>query len=147
MSRMRLGFARSDSWPLSCVLGLVLVAVMAVPVVLAQDELSEDEYEPIDSTACADCHEASTHGSGYETEISHSVHEGVECLDYHVDRDTVPHRPITDKDFHVGCKGCRSCHEDAAEEYRFHGRSRIGQCEDMPPCSACHGSHDILPPR
>jgi len=104
----------------------------------------EEEYEPIDSTVCADCHEASRHGSAFAEEVSHSVHDGVECLDCHVDRGTVPHSPA-DPDFHVGCKGCRTCHDDAAEEYQGHGRARIGECDDMPHCSDCHGSHDILP--
>jgi cytochrome b subunit of formate dehydrogenase len=104
----------------------------------------EDEYEPIDSTACADCHEASPIGSAFADEVAHSVHDGVDCLDCHVDRGTVPHT-APDDDSHVGCKGCRTCHEDATEQYQAHGRSRIGECDDMPHCSDCHGSHDILP--
>jgi cytochrome b subunit of formate dehydrogenase len=107
---------------------------------MAQDE----EYEPIDSSACADCHEASRHGSAFADDISHSVHDGLECLDCHQYRGTVPHRP-PEEPFIVGCQGCRTCHEEASEEYQAHGRARLGTCEDMPHCSDCHGDHDILP--
>ena len=125
-----------------CLVCIVAVSLVASAQTVAADE---EEYEAIDSSACSTCHEASLQGSAFESDLAHSVHDGVECLDCHVDRDTVPHRPIADKDFQVGCKGCRSCHEDAAEQYQAHGRSRIGQCTDMPHCSDCHGSHDILP--
>ncbi|MCG6947851.1 MAG: cytochrome b/b6 domain-containing protein [Acidobacteria bacterium] len=104
----------------------------------------EEEYEPIDSTACADCHEATRYGSAFADDISHSAHDGLECLDCHVDRDTVPHRSL-EETFFPGCQGCRTCHEEASEEYQAHGRARLGSCEDMPQCSDCHGSHDILP--
>ena len=57
---------------------LLLFLLTAGPI-LAQDE----EYEPIDSSMCADCHEASSHGSAFADEISHSVHDGLECLDCH----------------------------------------------------------------
>ncbi|MBD3870910.1 MAG: hypothetical protein IFJ97_06070, partial [Acidobacteria bacterium] len=104
----------------------------------------EEEYEPIDSSVCADCHEASRHGSAFSDDITHSVHDGLDCLDCHVDRDTVPHREL-EETFYPGCQGCRTCHEDASETYQAHGRARLGSCEDMPQCSDCHGDHDILP--
>ena len=104
----------------------------------------EDEFESIDSSVCADCHEASNHRSAIADDITHSVHDGLECLDCHVDRDTVPHRE-SNEPFYVGCEGCRTCHDEAAEEYQSHGRSVLGTCEDMPHCSDCHGDHDILP--
>ena len=104
-----------------------------------------EEYEPIDSSVCADCHEASTHGTVFSDDITHSVHDGLECLDCHVDRDTVPHRML-EEPFYVGCEGCRTCHDEAAEQYQGHGRAVLGgTCEDMPHCSDCHGDHDILP--
>ncbi len=102
------------------------------------------DYEPIDSSACADCHEAGQQGSAFADDIKHSVHDGLECLDCHVDRDTVPHR-VSAETFYPGCQGCRTCHEDASEAYQAHGRARLGSCEDMPQCSDCHGDHDILP--
>ncbi len=107
----------------------------------AQDE----EFEPIDSTACADCHEASSQGSVFAEDISHSAHDGLDCLDCHLDRGTVPHQEL-DEPFFVGCQACRNCHDQAAEDYQAHGRSRLGSCEDMPHCYDCHGDHDILPP-
>jgi len=123
---------------------LFLTALISISagLVLAQEE---DEYEPIDSSMCADCHEASLHGSVFAEDLSHSVHDGLDCLDCHRDRATVPHRDL-DEPFFVGCQACRSCHDDASAQYQAHGRSRLGSCEDMPHCSNCHGDHDILPP-
>jgi cytochrome b subunit of formate dehydrogenase len=105
---------------------------------------AQEEYEPIDSSACADCHEAGPQGSAFADEVDHSAHEGLDCLDCHVDRGTVPHTP-PDPDFFVGGDGCRTCHDGADAEYQAHGRSLVGDVEDMPRCSDCHGSHDILP--
>jgi cytochrome b subunit of formate dehydrogenase len=119
---------------------VALCLLVGVGIARAQDE----EYEAIDSSACADCHEASRQGSTFADDIAHSVHEGLECLDCHADRDTVPHRESTES-FFPGCQGCRTCHEDASEEFQAHGRARLGACEDMPQCSDCHGDHDILP--
>ena len=120
---------------------LVFVAVVSIwsPILAAQDE----DYEPIDSSMCADCHEESSHGTAYADDLEHSIHAGFECLDCHEDKGTVPHR--TDTGFVVGCNGCRQCHDQASEEYTAHGRAEIGSCEDMPPCTDCHGDHDILP--
>ncbi len=103
-----------------------------------------EEYEPIDSSVCGDCHEASDHGSSFQINLEHSVHDGLDCLDCHVDRDTIPHREA-EEPFYVGCEGCRTCHDQASEEYQSHGRAVLGTCEDMPHCSDCHGDHDILP--
>jgi cytochrome b subunit of formate dehydrogenase len=126
--------------PLIPIAIVALCLLMGAAIARAQDE----EYEPIDSSACADCHEASRHGSAFADDIAHSVHEGFECLDCHQDRDTVPHREL-ETPFFPGSDGCRTCHEEAAEEYQAHGRARVGSAEDMPRCSDCHGDHDILP--
>jgi len=129
------------------VIGLFVVGLSAVgPTAWAQEEPAEfeEEYEPIDSSACADCHEASAHGSAFSDDLAHSVHDGLECLDCHVDRGTVPHNQ--EETFYVGCEGCRACHDDASDQYQAHGRAVFGgSCEDMPHCSDCHGDHDILP--
>lgn len=123
----------------------VAVLVVAASVGISAFALAQDEeYESIDSSVCADCHEASSQRSTLADDIAHSVHDGLECLDCHMDRDTVPHRP-TDPAIHIGCVGCRTCHDQAAEEYQFHGRSKFGESKDMPHCSDCHGDHDILP--
>ncbi|MFV2071912.1 MAG: cytochrome b/b6 domain-containing protein [Thermoanaerobaculales bacterium] len=120
---------------------LMVLLVLGAGLVLAQED---DEFEPIDSSACADCHEASAHGSAFADDLSHSAHVDLECLDCHQDRDTVPHRePI--EPFFVGYEGCRTCHEEASEQYQGHGLAIRGDREDMPRCSDCHGDHDILP--
>jgi cytochrome b subunit of formate dehydrogenase len=124
----------------NAVLGFAVLAV--VGLVAAQDA---EEYDLIDSSACADCHEASTHGSAFADDLSHSAHVDLECLDCHVDKETVPHR-VLEEPFYVGCEGCRTCHDEASEQFQGHGRAvRGGTCEDIPYCSDCHGDHDILP--
>ena len=125
----------------ACLLVAVLW-VIAGGVALAADE----EVEQIDSSACATCHETSKHSSVYVDDIEHSAHEGLECLDCHVDKNTVPHQQ--NDGFTVGCQGCRNCHEEESKEYKAHGRAVVGPCEetsDLPKCSDCHGDHDILP--
>ena len=123
---------------------IILAFFLGAGLTLAQ-EVEEEEYETIGSGACANCHEASAHGSVFADDLSHSAHVGLECLDCHVDKDTVPHH-VMEEPFYVGCEGCRTCHEEASEQYQGHGRAvRGGTCEDMPHCSDCHGDHDILP--
>ena len=51
---------------------LAILLLSAAPLV-AQDE---EEYEPIDSDSCVDCHEESSHGTIFTADLSHSVHEG-----------------------------------------------------------------------
>lgn len=133
----KLSRARVIFLPLVC---LAVVLLVAAPSLAAADE----EYESIDSSMCGDCHEASEHGSSFDDDLSHSVHDGMECLDCHQNKDSIPHDDSSEP-FYVGCEGCRTCHEDSSEEYQAHGRAAVGACEDMPHCSDCHGSHDILP--
>ena len=128
----------TDRVPLLAVAALVLV--LSTGTLPAQDA---DEYEPIGSDDCAMCHEETDHGTKFEDDLSHSIHEGLECLDCHVDRGTTPH--AVTEDFAVGCEGCRACHEDASEEYRSHGRAEARSCDDVPQCTDCHGDHEILP--
>jgi cytochrome b subunit of formate dehydrogenase len=119
---------------------VALAAAVVGGVAVAQDE---ETYDKIDSSSCGDCHEESVHGTSYLDDLQHSVHDGLECLDCHKDRDTNPHRPL--EGFHPGCEACRECHEEASEQYQAHGRAQIGTCDDLPHCSDCHGDHDILP--
>ncbi len=126
---------------LSPIVAVILSCLVAAGTAVAQEE----EYEPIDSSACAKCHEASRDDSVFSDDIMHSAHDGLACLACHWDRSTVPHRDL-DEPFFVGCQSCRSCHDDASEQYQAHGRARLGSVEDMPHCSSCHGDHDILPP-
>jgi cytochrome b subunit of formate dehydrogenase len=123
---------------------LLSAAALALLLALPVRGQAEDEYEPIDSDACATCHEENSHGSPMGEDLSHSVHDGLECLSCHEYKDTVPHKEVP-AGYAVGCKGCRNCHEEASEAYQSHGRAAIGECEDIPHCSDCHGDHDILP--
>jgi cytochrome b subunit of formate dehydrogenase len=105
------------------------------------------EYETITSGDCVNCHEESDHGTTYEDDVAHSIHDGLECLDCHQQSGTIPHREVASEDFTVGCHGCRTCHDEAAEEYKSHGRAAVGTCDDIPQCSDCHGGHEVLPSR
>lgn len=103
----------------------------------------DEEYEEITSDDCTMCHERSLHDTDFNEDLTTSIHEGLVCLDCHADKNTSPHRP--DPKFRAGCEGCRPCHEQAAEDYKGHGRHLIGTCEDLPLCNNCHGDHDVLP--
>ncbi len=130
--------------PRNLILAAVTIVVLAFWMGAGIARAQDDEYEPIDSSMCADCHEAGRHGSIVSEDVSHSVHEGLECLDCHVDRGTVPHRESAEP-FDAGSEGCRNCHDEASEDYQVHGRAQLGTSENMPQCSDCHGDHDILP--
>lgn len=121
---------------------IVSICWFAISLAISQQQ-QEEEYEKIDSTRCVECHEESKHETVITDDLSHSIHEGLECLDCHIHKNTLPHKENIE--FQVGCDGCRTCHEDASEQYKGHGRSGIGECEDMPHCSDCHGDHDVLP--
>ena len=102
-----------------------------------------EEYEKVESSACVECHEKGKHDTVIKDDLSHSIHEGLECLDCHSDKDTVPHKE--DSAFNVFCEGCGACHEDEKEQYKFHGRMSVEECIDIPTCADCHGDHDVLP--
>jgi len=117
--------------------------LVAFLILIAGSVFAQEDIEYIDSDACVDCHEESNHQTFISDDIAHSTHSELECLDCHQDKETVPHDE--ESDFATGCEGCRSCHEEASDEYQAHGRSTIGTCDDMPHCSDCHGDHDVLP--
>ncbi len=119
---------------------LVLLLVILVIPVMGQD----NDYEPIDSDQCVDCHDTSKMETNIQDDLDASIHEGIECLDCHIYHDTSPHTEEAEN-FVAGCEGCRGCHEDASDEYQSHGRAVKGECDDMPTCSDCHGSHNVLP--
>jgi len=104
----------------------------------------EDEYEPIDSSMCATCHEESENHLAFSEELGKSIHEGLECQDCHQDKGTIPHKD-EDEEFIVGIQGCGTCHDDISEEFTIHGKAEVGSSEDIPRCTDCHGTHDILP--
>ncbi len=122
------------------IVSAVFLGVFLISFVVAQQE---EEYEKIGNEDCITCHEISNHDTKIEDDISHSIHEGLECLDCHTDMSTSPHKEVPG--FHVGCEGCRSCHEKESEEYVAHGRKEYKDCVDAPSCASCHGDHDVLP--
>ena len=83
-------------------------------------------------------------GTDIEIDISNSIHDGVGCLDCHADKDVLPHDDGS-SDFIPGSDGCRSCHEDASEQYKAHGVALVGELDDIPNCADCHGDHNVLP--
>jgi cytochrome b subunit of formate dehydrogenase len=123
--------------------GLGLSAGFVVLAAAVATGQVDDEFESIDSSACVDCHDISVHGTVYQDDLAHSVHDAFECLDCHMDRDTVPHRA---PDECAECDACSNCHDDQAAEYQVHGRGEVGVSEDTPHCHDCHGDHDVLPP-
>ncbi len=115
-------------------------------LIIAQDD---GDVEPITNNDCIECHEQSQQKTLIADDLSHSIHEGLECQDCHIYTTVFPHPPSPDEDtpgFMPGCEGCRSCHEEESDEYTSHGRETAQKCGDIPTCSACHGSHEILPP-
>lgn len=122
----------------SSLAALFLTLIFAIPALAQSDDL-----ESIGSNDCAGCHEESQHNTVIAEDVSHSIHEGLECLDCHTDKDTIPHKEETG--FAVGCEGCRSCHEEASAQYQAHGRAMARSCFDVPQCASCHGDHDVLP--
>jgi cytochrome b subunit of formate dehydrogenase len=123
----------------------ILLGITACALIFsfALTQATEEEYEKIDSTACIECHEKGKHDTVIAEDLSHSIHDGFECLDCHLDKDTIPHKE--DSDFVVACEGCGVCHEEAMEHYGYHGRMSAEECKDIPTCADCHGDHDILP--
>ncbi|MEE9572265.1 MAG: cytochrome b/b6 domain-containing protein [Candidatus Neomarinimicrobiota bacterium] len=121
---------------------ITLPIILLLPLVFLSSQDNE-EYEYIDEDSCIDCHEESAYGTDIELDVSKSIHNDLGCLDCHTDKDTDPHRENID--FVVGGEGCRTCHNDASEQYQAHGVALIGAYDDMPHCSDCHGDHNVLP--
>ncbi|MFC2163962.1 cytochrome b/b6 domain-containing protein [Acidobacteriota bacterium] len=125
------------------VLLVMMLSVFLFSFVLARGQ--EEEYEKIDNESCVECHEMGKHETKIVDDISHSAHEGLDCLDCHSGKSTLPHKEET-PGWKVGCQGCRTCHDEESEQYQAHGMAIFGGvCEDMPTCADCHGDHDILP--
>ena len=96
--------------------------------------------EPSNDT-CTECHSVSIGklAAVTQTKLGQSVHTGLNCIDCHTAVSEIPHPEK------LPAAECGRCHEDVAAIYRQHGLAKIGVSEDMPRCSDCHGSHDILP--
>jgi cytochrome b subunit of formate dehydrogenase len=119
---------------------VIFACVLSISFVYSQE--IKEEYEEIDSGACIECHEKSKHDTVISEDLSHSIHEGLECLDCHIHKGTVPHK---ETEYTIGCEGCGNCHQEAKEQYKFHGRMSVEECIDIPTCADCHGDHDVLP--
>ena len=100
---------------------VLFVALVFIPLsFLISQEARQEEYEAIGSDTCVECHETGEHDTRIAEDVSHSIHDGLECLDCHSDKGTMPHKE--EAGFAVGFNGCSSCHEDAGTEYTVHGR-------------------------
>lgn len=89
---------------------------------------------------CLQCHDASTHEDNlpYNSLLDSSIHAGFGCIDCHTGITTLPHDvPVTKVD-------CGTCHSEAVEAYKWHGRLPYPGGEDIPTCTDCHGIHTIL---
>jgi len=122
---------------------MAVFIILPINILLSQTE-QEEEYETIESDSCEMCHDKSQQGTLIAADLSRSIHAGLECLDCHKYKNTIPHRELP-PGFKLGCAGCRDCHEEAFKDYTGHGRLLKEECEDIPFCSDCHGYHDILP--
>lgn len=118
---------------------LVLLVLFPLAILIGQEE----EYEPIGSDMCQECHEKSIHDTVITEDISLSIHGGFSCLDCHQDKDTFPHK--TDTGFNAPCDSCSVCHDIPMENYRLHGTAEGCKSEQAPTCTECHGYHSILP--
>ncbi len=123
---------------------LLKIAVVLAGLLAAVQPVLADEYEKVDSSSCVSCHEESAHKTKFPDELSRSIHKELACQDCHSDKDTVPHKKQA-KNFFAGYEGCGNCHQDEMGQYKFHGVAKAGSLPDLPKCSSCHGSHDILP--
>jgi formate dehydrogenase gamma subunit len=116
-------------------LGLVCFAKAAEAEL--EDAVPEDEIE---AESCGDCHDGDYRDAPIVTLdlIECAVHEGLECEDCHVDAEVDLHE---DELYFVVCE---DCHDEEAEVYAKHGRLAVGTDRDIPSCSDCHGTHEIL---
>lgn len=78
------------------------------------------------------------------SKFASSVHEGLECVNCHVDADVeeFPHEEELENVV------CGNCHGDASDDFYdgIHGIALNRGAPYAPTCEECHGKHDILPP-
>ena len=72
--------------------------------------------------------------------IASSMHEGMMCIDCHVDA-------TDDHDERLPSLACADCHDESQEAFDagMHGESMAEGNELAPTCGDCHGGHDIQP--
>ncbi len=103
----------------------------------------------LSNSDCLDCHgerdfaTEDEHGREISLYVSletydYSSHAGFECIDCHSSIEDVPHEE------NLPPVNCVTCHEEAGEVYKWHGRLKAGEDPDIPDCADCHGKHDIL---
>ncbi len=107
-----------------------------------QTHAQTGEFEKITSKDCLTCHETSKNNTAIDQDLSHSIHQDLECLNCHQDKNSSPHQERLG--FRVGYQGCGGCHETEFSAYKIHGRMEVTTGKDVPVCSDCHGDHDIL---
>lgn len=129
-----------------------VIRSLGVLLILAGGLLcAQEDIEFIDSDACSDCHEESSHNTLIEDDLSNSSHADLECLDCHlvVQELGIDHSEGFESDCQDVCESCGICHEEASEEFNtsVHGVSIWQEDSDMEAayCYSCHGSHNILP--
>jgi formate dehydrogenase gamma subunit len=111
--------------------------------------------EPIQNSACLDCHGdktlSKTNAAGKEVSLfvdtarlAASIHKTNLCVSCHSDvtsdhpDNNVPAQP----------PNCKQCHEKQSESYgaSVHGLARAKGRKDSATCEDCHDGHTILPP-
>ncbi|MEK7775495.1 MAG: cytochrome c3 family protein [Candidatus Zixiibacteriota bacterium] len=121
--------------------GLLFPVILIISIATLFSTSESSNQGPIATSECLECHEASEHEKNlpYNTLLGGSAHEGFECADCHTGIAELPH------DDPVAKVDCGTCHDDAAETYKWHGRNPYPGGKDIPTCTDCHGIHDILP--
>lgn len=90
---------------------------------------------------CLTCHN-STSGEmapNIQNSLTLSIHKDLACVDCHTAIKALPH------DEKLPRVNCGDCHSEEAAIYKWHGRMKVPDGEDIPDCHDCHGKHDILP--
>ena len=127
-------------------MAVTIVSVLCAPQAFSQEEPAAAASEP----SCSDCHDGE---NGLERPgpphllLQNSVHNEHECADCHttISMDEIDAESSTPHGLAVPLVNCGDCHEDEAAEYVKHGQLKVGEDPDLPRCSSCHGTHEILP--
>ena len=130
---------------------LITLIVGLVSIGLGSDAIAQEPTAEDSAPAgCSDCHngtaDAKPPGPPQEL-LAGSVHNGLDCTDCHEsilmdELDAGSAKPHGER---VQPVDCGQCHEEEAEVYQKHGRLEVGKDPDLPTCSNCHGTHEVLP--
>ena len=110
-------------------------------VLATSPAIAQDEADPANNENCLMCHSEPIEGSTQTISdaLSHSIHDGMSCVDCHSSISELPHGETVAK------VRCGDCHDSEAAIYVQHGRLKVPNGEDIPACADCHGTHGILP--